>query len=424
MPAHVHRALRSRRGIIITLVAWLTAMLSVVGVAVATSDGPASAATPTVTFQYLPGYCPAGTEIPLQITISNWQANSAYMFVGDQDTVPSVSAYGDIVIKTDASGDGSSTLTLYYPSGGDVAWSFYLTNGAAGDWTIVGDALKSGTLPAPSSSLLCAPTSTTSTAPITSASVAPPATSSAPPPTRSASCPAILFVGIRGSGQTKYDNGGYGNVVDAIRSSFAASIGSSISVKYVPLDYPSDSVLVVANLTKGGLKEFLRGEAQGAASLTTTLANSLKNCTGVNSQKWVIAGYSQGVMVAEDTLNQLSKTDAAHVAAIETVADPYQQKSQPGTLFGTAAPNATGIDIYYVPSDPPFSAQFKSMTQTLCDEDDPICDYKNLLHDIGQGDVDLIATAHNIHTRYPSRDPSMLKQMGQNAANKATKAVG
>jgi hypothetical protein len=226
------------------------------------------------------------------------------------------------------------------------------------------------------------------------------------PPTRM--CAKVLFIGVRGSGETASDHDGYGADVAAIRQSLASSLSPAVSMDSIPIDYAAAAV-DASLLTPAGRNAYFASINQGVSQLTIALNKSVANCTGASAQKWVIAGFSQGAMV----INQVVRNypDLSHFLQIDLIADPDRVPDQNASNSGSAA---QGFGIYpslYNANYPKLPAALKQVTNSLCDSRDIVCDFSNNPQSL----VDYVSGTLT-HLSYNTRDAVTLAAMGVRAA--------
>lgn len=216
-------------------------------------------------------------------------------------------------------------------------------------------------------------------------------------------CDEVLFVGVPGSGESD-DAGHYGKTVDIIRSAFVSHLPRDVSHREVPLRYTAAPVDELTSWAiakartgglydNGGLDRYFASIEDGNSKLNDLLAAELINC---RDEKVVVAGYSQGALVANMTARNWP-----NVAALLLVADPARVPNQVGRNYGDALP---GFGIWHqaLPSWPALPSQLANKVVQLCDRGDVVCDWSR-----GWGTRGSV-----VHGSYRTRDRSLLLMMG------------
>jgi hypothetical protein len=130
------------------------------------------------------------------------------------------------------------------------------------------------------------------------------------------SCPTMQIVGVRGSGETADDAGGYGttvrSVVDAIRS-------VNPTAAAVPIDYPAiavrwwDPTYYTGNYTKS--------VRAGRTALANYITQFLSSSCGTSTYLYLV-GFSQGAQVVGDVYQNLPFGQRSRVKGVTMIADP------------------------------------------------------------------------------------------------------
>ncbi len=92
--------------------------------------------------------------------------------------------------------------------------------------------------------------------------------------------------------------------------------------------------------TPVGVQLYLRSIQDGVNKLRSVLDDSARRCTGTNTEKWIVAGYSQGALVVNKTVRSYA---ASRFAQIDLIADPDRTRDAVGKPIGSAGP---GSGIY------------------------------------------------------------------------------
>jgi hypothetical protein len=113
-------------------------------------------------------------------------------------------------------------------------------------------------------------------------------------------CPAYFFVGVRGSGETSTDRGGYGAPIAAHRYFLQQEFGRS--VEPVTINYPAISVGDTALGNAAFLALYKTSVGVGELSLSVVLAGLRLRCS---TSKISLAGYSQGANVVSNWVDSV-----------------------------------------------------------------------------------------------------------------------
>jgi hypothetical protein len=208
-------------------------------------------------------------------------------------------------------------------------------------------------------------------------------------------CPDVHWIGAAGSGE-RVDptaDGGMGKVMLQSYRDLAQQLqrdGRTITAEAV--DYPAVAVPADGDLL--GWRGFMSSVDAGTAALGAQYASFAALCPAT---KVVLAGYSQGAMVAHRNLQALADTPS--VAAALLVADGDRLPGDNVISMGSANPGSTktlGVAqdwpiLAHAPAKLPVS--IGSRTISVCDRGDAVCDY-----DPDADEVSPAAVA--IHTSY------------------------
>lgn len=191
-------------------------------------------------------------------------------------------------------------------------------------------------------------------------------------------CPDILVVGARGSGQEDGDGGfasdsptlGMGDEVYGFASTLAGDLadeGKTVAAWNNP--YPA--VPVSEALT--GDTDIFESVLEGVATTRVILSIVARDCG--TATRVVLAGYSQGAMVARDGAAFVAAEDRPLVAALVLIGDPEYDPDAEGARVG-APTNRSGV---LGRSAPP--AWIAPSTVHVCEAGDIICQFE------GEGDL-------------------------------------
>lgn len=246
-------------------------------------------------------------------------------------------------------------------------------------------------------------------------------------------CGDVLFIGARGSGepqtesQVKNNSGqvaGYGIEVDQVRSAFAEEASRlGYSVNSVAVVYPAESVDVMkkvswvrGNLVFDGLYDYFAGLDIGVQGVLQIVEKRAWDCP---TERFVLAGYSQGAMVMHRALARIERlpdpADTSYeypmslvgrVRAVVLIADGDRVAYSIAELVGTAPVGGVGVgewwrqNVGYPPgvsydgSDIP--DPFIGRVRAICQDDDLICDFGTSLFATNK----TMKVAKTIHTSY------------------------
>lgn len=237
-------------------------------------------------------------------------------------------------------------------------------------------------------------------------------------------CADVMFVGIRGSGEPSV----WGNEINPIANEVNRILPRAISLREVYVDYASASV---PSILTNGYGQYFDSIGDGEIRLQRLLSKSASNCP---NEKWIIAGYSQGALVAN--LVSRNWSSDPHLAALDLVADPNRFPSGSGINLGTATGDR-GIYALGTRGASPLPASISRKTFSLCDSKDLVCDTNNPYYRgvdlIGLAlpgtlvaAVDLAHLKHGIdvHTKYPERSFWQLALLGDISASVTRHAIG
>ena len=190
-------------------------------------------------------------------------------------------------------------------------------------------------------------------------------------------CPDVHWIGAAGSGERADPtaDGGMGKVMLQSYRDLAQQLqrdGRTITAEAV--DYPAVAVPADGDLL--GWRGFMSSVDAGTAALGAQYASFAALCPAT---KVVLAGYSQGAMVAHRNLQALADTPS--VAAALLVADGDRLPGDNVISMGSANPGSTktlGVAqdwpiLAHAPAKLPLS--IGSRTISVCDRGDAVCDY-------------------------------------------------
>jgi pimeloyl-ACP methyl ester carboxylesterase len=191
-------------------------------------------------------------------------------------------------------------------------------------------------------------------------------------------CPDVVFIGARGTGQDT----GIGPQLTDVYEQFVGLLdpGSDVEVSFYPLDYPA------AGSRFGGASEYSGSVAEGVAALPAAVELVGEQCAGA---RIVLAGYSQGAHVI--AIADHAFLEQANVDAIVLLANPVFAPGDPTEKVGQFDPEKGGI-IREAWIDGPIAER----TIQVCLKGDPVCQFGSLafwVHSYGYAGQVLVPTA-------------------------------
>ncbi|MFD1716046.1 cutinase family protein [Amnibacterium flavum] len=212
-------------------------------------------------------------------------------------------------------------------------------------------------------------------------------------------CADVLFIGVPGSGELD----DMGKTVRAVRDNFKARLDQApnqIKVRQVYIDYQPAAVAILGfdllGLPPAGRFAYFESIDRGAAELNKVLADSANRC---KTEKWVLAGYSQGALVT----NLATTYDPKFYAGIYLLGDPSQYPYRAGTTYG-GAPKATATGIYDQLGRLKLNKDLRLLTYTACHARDAVCDNSGWLGLFTKmGPKKAVDTGLAAHTNYATK---------------------
>ena len=197
-----------------------------------------------------------------------------------------------------------------------------------------------------------------------------PAVTSSIAPASAATCiyPSVMFLGVRGSGETASDgNGtGLGNTVYDTWLKFSQQVPSA---GMRAIDYPAIGVNFWD--PSAYAVNYVNSVAAGKSALVSYLTLINTSCP---STTFVLAGYSQGAQVVADVLQQMGGTAAAKIVGVALFGDPRFRGSQSATDRGTYSPKLNGV-WQSVGTLRTFTKAETAVARSYCTKHDPVCNY-------------------------------------------------
>ena len=201
----------------------------------------------------------------------------------------------------------------------------------------------------------------------------PPDTEPTPPP-QDTSCKKVLFIGVRGSGDSQDSLLGMGTKVKGVYDGLVADRGTSSDVRGIGLKYPALSTWF---LVSPGI--YLGSVWWGVYALEHTLRDETARCASApEHQRIILAGFSQGALVIHLALGDLNGSpliSSTNLAAVVLVADPAKQGDSLEVRAGDAS--TYGADGIYtetgIPPNPHVPSNLVFRTITMCHTNDIVC---------------------------------------------------
>lgn len=189
-------------------------------------------------------------------------------------------------------------------------------------------------------------------------------------PPKATDCAPVMFVGVRGSGETATDSNGYGSTVDSVRQRLTSYFPGMNSR---PVNYTAVRIEYGKLLGSYG-SDYVLSLNDGITSLKGDLADIFKSCP---TAKIVIAGYSQGAQVAGDVYGSLNDVQKSQVAALLMFGDARfnPKDGQQKVDTGTYKPAFSGIYQFIDPKLRVIDKPSEQHVASVCLRYDPICNY-------------------------------------------------
>lgn len=183
-------------------------------------------------------------------------------------------------------------------------------------------------------------------------------------------CADVVLYGVRGSGETNADAGGYGETIAQYKQLIENRLRGKRSLRSVFVDYPSRPVSDF--LTDSG--RFFDGVGTGVDRLLARVKEGLDACP---AERIVLAGYSQGALVLNFAMGSLASDSRARtkIATMDLFADPLMY-GRSVTRRGDADVNKNGIYQIATPiTSETVNDTFRSRVRSWCNFNDPVCSY-------------------------------------------------
>jgi hypothetical protein len=197
-----------------------------------------------------------------------------------------------------------------------------------------------------------------------------------------ASCPDVLFLGSRGSGQPGPgpDQTGLGSPLDALNTRLDSLVkASGLTYDYFANPYPAVPVTGwpgiingIAAKTTGYIKDigmYRWSVSRGEELLKGQITEEINNC---DSSKLVLAGFSQGAQVTGNVYQGLSSAQLSHIFAVELFGDPRFNGKDPVGM-GDYDPMRNGTLTTGPANSPRPLFPSSGVVQSWCHYQDIIC---------------------------------------------------
>jgi hypothetical protein len=211
------------------------------------------------------------------------------------------------------------------------------------------------------------------------------------------SCPTMRVFGVRGSGETKSDYGGYGRTVyDAIQEIYDKDPSAQIS----PIDYEAIGVEPLnPSYDLGG---YTHSVATGDQALLSAINNWIAGPCGKTTYIYLI-GYSQGAQVVGDVYQkQLTSSAKGRVKGVVLIGDPQFNPSQPAGVDVGSYQKMIGVYTSFTLGSPrKVTSSEAQNVRDYCHINDPVCNW-SLRNGIGCK----VFASNCAHTTYFQEDLS------------------
>lgn len=192
------------------------------------------------------------------------------------------------------------------------------------------------------------------------------------PAAASAACPSMEIFGVRGSGETQSDAGGYGSTVQDVVQRIEHS---APDVHTEPINYAAVGV-GYGGAAYGALYEL--SVYDGDKNLLAAIQKFLD--TGCSGTHIYLIGYSQGAQVAGDVYQDLSTMQQQRVGGVVLIGDPEFKGSQGEPVnWGSYNPTMNGVYQFHHRT---LTGGETNVVRSYCANGDPVCNSSpsNILH--------------------------------------------
>ncbi|MEA5155192.1 cutinase family protein [Raineyella sp.] len=253
------------------------------------------------------------------------------------------------------------------------------------------------------------------------------ATRTAPEPqmTTVLPCQDVMFIGVRGSGETPEGSlYGMGPESALAWQQYRMEIPGH-SAAAMSIDYPSTPVTTLASPYSS--QDFFRSIDTGVTKLEAVLAERSVTCP---TEHYVLSGKSQGSIVVHRAMADMAAHPTAYghglmdrIDGVLAIADPDRLPDETGHLYGTTA---TGPDHYGISYAAPFMAgnRYRPTTSTvdtfwdhpdrwhtICNVGDSVCDFT-----VSSASPASMLHGFDVHMNSYLSDPTAVRQAASDVA--------
>lgn len=191
-----------------------------------------------------------------------------------------------------------------------------------------------------------------------------------PPPPSAITCGTANFFGVRGSGETANDGGGYGNTILAL---YADLIGPVPGIQGNPIDYPAIPVRWYDSTYRA---DYAKSVSTGVTNLEATLRLFFKQCPGRYA---ILGGFSQGAQVVETAFLDLSATEKGYISSVVMFGNPLFNPKDYSIDMGDY-PSALNGAAFHSPlaglwQPTTISSAWSQKFESYCTLGDPVCSF-------------------------------------------------
>ena len=248
------------------------------------------------------------------------------------------------------------------------------------------------------------------------------ATTSSPTPTLTtvAPCQDVMFIGVRGSGETPTDGHfGMGGESSLAWQQFRNEIPGQ-SAAAMSIDYPSAQVTTLASPYASD--EFFRSIDTGVEKLVAVLAERSVACP---TERYVLSGKSQGAMVVHRAVVDVAGHEASYGPGLMDRVPP-RVPAEDGSSYGTVASSKAGFGISYAapwiagnryrPTTASISAHWDHSERwhSVCNAGDAVCDFGVASYGPSQ-----MLNGFDVHTYSYVSDPTAIRSAASAVAEQS-----
>ena len=211
--------------------------------------------------------------------------------------------------------------------------------------------------------------------------------------TSSGPCRDVLFVGVRGSGQTSSDGPlGMGDEVGGVFNEYTTWLHGR-TIEYLSVDYTAAPVTLSTPLDIPG---YLDSVEVGEKLVATNLTVRHENCP---NERFVLVGYSQGALAIDLALREMDRqSDLGALSSIDAaflIANPLRlpkdgRVNHLGTAQDRKSKGGIGQKAYPYKDTP---RTYASKVYDFCDKGDVVCDW-------GKYPESLLESVVEVHTSH------------------------